>query len=153
MDKTTQSGRFLFAISMAAFGIEQFIISDFYPELLQIPSWVPGRLFLVYFTGIALFAAGASIITNQKARLPAISLGVFWFVSATLLPIPRVVADLSNGGEWTTAFESLAIGGAALVLAGTLPTEQPYPQGQDSREARALRSSAVVRGFSRAGGV
>jgi hypothetical protein len=38
--------------------------------------------------------------------------------------VPRIAAQLHNPGPWTSGFEVLALSGAALVLASTLPKEE-----------------------------
>jgi len=148
MDKITQLGRFFFAISMAAFGIQQFIIADFVPGLVPVPTWFPGRSFLVYLSGLALIAAGASLIANQKARLMAFLLGLLWCFWVILLHVPKLAANPRNGGEWTTAFEALALGGAALVLAGILSVDRPDLRGWDRAMVKALPVGRYLFGIS-----
>lgn len=126
MDKTTVTGRYLFGIAMAAFGLQQFICSDFVPGLLPVPAWIPGRLLLIYVTGFGFVVAGASIVVNKGARLSATLLGLMWSLCVLVLHAPRLAANPHTGGMWAGAFEVVAIGGAAFVLAGTLPEEHPH---------------------------
>jgi uncharacterized membrane protein len=126
VDKTTVLGRYLFAISMAAFGIQQFICSDFVPGLMPLPAWNPGRLLLIYVIGFGLVAAGASIVANKGARFAATLLGLMWSLCVLVLHVPRLAANPHNGSMWAGAFEVVAIGGAAFILAGTLAVEDPH---------------------------
>jgi uncharacterized membrane protein len=148
MDKTIRLGRYFFAISMAAFGIQQFIIADFVPGLVPVSAGMPGRSFLVYLTGLVLIIAGASVLANQKARLMACLLGLLWFLWVILLHVPKLAANPRDGGEWTTAFETLAIGGAALVLAGTLPVERPDLRSWERAMVKALPVGRYLFGIS-----
>jgi hypothetical protein len=55
---TAQVGRFLFAVSLAIFGILHFMYHSFIASL--IPAWIPGRLFLALcMSGAGFIFAGA----------------------------------------------------------------------------------------------
>ncbi|MGH9400842.1 MAG: hypothetical protein ACRD2P_01900, partial [Terriglobia bacterium] len=66
-------GRFLLAAPMILFGVDHFIFAPFVATI--VPPWIPWRLFWVYFCGVALFAAGLSIIVKRQAHLAAALLG------------------------------------------------------------------------------
>jgi uncharacterized membrane protein len=110
-------GRFLFAFSLVIFGIQHFQYAQFIATL--IPAWMPGHLFLAYFTGAALIAAGVGIELPWTRRMAATWLGIMFLLWAVLLHAPRVAAALHNGDEWTSAFVALAMGGGALIVART----------------------------------
>jgi len=147
VDKTTVLGRYLFALSTIAFGIQQFIISDFVPGLLPVPEWIPGRVLLAVISGCGFVAAGASIVTNKGARLTATLLGLLWFLGVLVLHAPRLAANLHNGGMWAGAFEAVAIGGAAIVLAGTLSLNEPHPD-KPSGISKAIAPGRYAFAFS-----
>jgi uncharacterized membrane protein len=132
VDKTTVPGRSLFGISMAAFGIQQFICSDFVPGLLPVPPWIPERLLLIYVIGFGFVAAGGSIVTNKGARLIATLLGIMWSLCVMFLHAPRLAVNPHNGSMWAGAFEVVAIGGATFVLAGTLPVIEHHLHKPDA---------------------
>lgn len=92
MNKTFQLGRYLFAISMMAFGLMHFMFSNFVTGLLPVPTWIPGRLSLAYFTSVVLLAAGTGIVANKWAQQSAILLGFMWFLCVLLLHIPKLAA-------------------------------------------------------------
>lgn len=131
-NKIIPLGQILFALPIVGFGIEHFIYANFVMELAPVPSWIPGRLFLAYLTGSILIAAGISIVANKKTRSAAISLGAMLFLWVLLLHVPKLVVAPHSGSAWTAAFETLALGGAAWVLAGTLATERKGRQKWDS---------------------
>jgi uncharacterized membrane protein len=119
VDKATHTGRAFVAISMAVFGVLQIVGSDFIPGIAPVPAWVPGRTFLVYLSGVALVAAGVSVIASAGARAAAALAGFGWFL-CVLLHVPRLVVNPSDGAAWTTGSEALALCGGAIVLAGAL---------------------------------
>lgn len=118
LEKLIPAGKYFLGITMAAFGIDHFLYTDFVATL--VPGWIPGALFWTYFAGIALILAGLSIILTIQRRLAAALLGLMIFLWLILLHIPRAVADphSGNGNEWTSVFEALAFSGIAFLLAG-----------------------------------
>jgi uncharacterized membrane protein len=154
MDIIFKQGRFLFAIAIMVFGILNVICAHFQQAMLQVIPWLPGNQFLAYFSGIALLAAGLSIAANFRARLAAILLGILFLLCVLLLQISRVAASPLNVGIRTCAFETLAMCGTALTLAGTLPAEGRHSRGLESIVKRLIASgrflfaiSAVVFGI------
>ncbi len=114
-------GRHFLPITVAVFGIDHFLYTDFVASL--VPSWIPGALFWTYFAGIALIAAGVGMILGIQARLASLMLGIMIFLWFIILHIPRAIADphSAKGNEWTSVFEALAFSGIAFMLAA-LPT-------------------------------
>lgn len=104
-------GRYLFSLPLLIYGLQHYasIIAGL------IPSWMPDRLLLAYFTGVAFISAGLSITTGIGARLASL-LGLMFLSWVILLHAPRVATRLSNGDEWTSAFVPLALSGASFLL-------------------------------------
>jgi uncharacterized membrane protein YphA (DoxX/SURF4 family) len=120
MDSLPRIGRIFFALAIALLGIQQIIGADFVQGPLIAPAWVPLRTVLALLSGLALVVASVGIalapprLARQAAILLAIVLGlVFLFFH---LPTPGPI--LSDGIARTRAFETLAVLGVALVLAG-----------------------------------
>jgi uncharacterized membrane protein len=124
LDKLVVLGRLFFAISLVAFGIQQFIYGDFVvgraPEW---PSAIPGRLVWAYISGALLIAAGAAIIAGKRARWAAILSGTMIFLWALLRHLPEVAAN-PHGGVLTNTGKSLALFGGAFAVAGSLPVRK-----------------------------
>jgi hypothetical protein len=111
-------GRLCFGISLPVFAATHFIYADFVATL--IPAWIPGRLFLAYFTGAAHLFAGLAIVSNIKARLAAMLAGAMYGSWALILHVPRVTADIGNQGEITSLFVAVALCGSAWLIAGSV---------------------------------
>jgi uncharacterized membrane protein len=118
MDKLIQSGRFLFAIALLAFGIQHFIYAKYATGLG--PPWIPGSPLRASFMGIALLVASIRIALNAKTRVTAMLLGFLLFLYFLFLYAPRIAANVHNPGPWTSGAEVLALCGAAWALAGIL---------------------------------
>ena len=114
IDKLATLGRYLFSLPLLIYGLQHFLYASFIATL--IPAWMPARLFLAYFTGVAFIAAGLSITSGIAARLACFFLGLMFFLWTVLLHAPRVVSHLNNGDEWSSAFVALAMAGASFLL-------------------------------------
>jgi uncharacterized membrane protein len=114
-------GRVFFAIPILIFGIQYLTYGRFVRGLPPVPPWAPGGAAAAYLTGALLVAAGVCILTNVQGRLSAAVLGMFCFGCAAALHTMKLKLVIHQGGERTGAFEALALGGAAWVLAGCSP--------------------------------
>jgi uncharacterized membrane protein len=124
MDKLAPIGRVFFALSLIAFGIQQFLYGDFVPG--RAPAWpsgVPGGLVWAYVSGAFLIAAGAAILSGKHGRGAAEVTGVIIFAWALVRHIPLAAADRIYGGAWTNLGKALTFFGGAFAVAGTLPKE------------------------------
>jgi uncharacterized membrane protein YphA (DoxX/SURF4 family) len=108
-------GLYLFAFSMVIFGAQHFMYAPFIAFL--IPAWMPAHLFLAYFTGAAMVAAGLAMATGVLARSAGIWLGVMFLLWVILLHAPRVFAKPHNADEWTSLFVAMCMAGCSFILA------------------------------------
>lgn len=116
-------GTILFSITIISFGIDHYILAR--EAVGYVPSWIPYRLFWMYFTGTALIGAGLAIIIKIRPALAATLLGTMiltWFI---ILHIPRViVAPVSEmSSEITSAFIAFAYSGIAFAIGGMSTTK------------------------------
>lgn len=84
----------------------------------MVPSFLPGGVFWVYLTGIALLAAGIGIIIGKKAQLAAQLLGLMLVLFALLIHLPGALA----GDQMSTAsfLKDIALAGGIWVLSTQL---------------------------------
>jgi uncharacterized membrane protein YphA (DoxX/SURF4 family) len=121
MDKLAPIGSLFFAVSLVAFGIQQFLFGDFVAG--RAPGWpasVPGRLVWAYLSGVVLIGAGAAIAIGKKAREAAVLAGAMIFVWAFLRHVPLALADNQYGSAWTNLGKALALFGGSLAVVGSL---------------------------------
>jgi uncharacterized membrane protein YphA (DoxX/SURF4 family) len=111
----TAAGRVLFALTLLFFGWQHFIYAQFIATL--IPAWMPGHLYLTYFTGAAFIAAGLAILSGLLARQGAMWLGIMFLLWVLTLHAPRVAAAMHNADEWTSAVVAVAMAGASWIVA------------------------------------
>lgn len=105
-----------FAIPLAVFGAEH--LSSPQSMLALVPSYMPWRMFWVYFVGLALIAASLSIATRRQVRWSGLLFGAMMFLFVAMLHLPAAV---TAGGRfpWTIVVREMSFGGAGWVLAGT----------------------------------
>jgi uncharacterized membrane protein len=147
-DRIVSLVRYVIAVSAVVFGVEHFLHPEFVPvvPLRQLmPSWIPGHLPLAYVTGIVLIASGFCLLLNWKARLAATWLGIFVFVIVLLVYLPIMVAKMSDIANGLNYFaDTLAYGGAVLLLAGALPVEEHSKVPQENRGKSAIQTGILT---------
>jgi uncharacterized membrane protein YphA (DoxX/SURF4 family) len=111
--------RLIFALGLAGIGLLNLFTAEFRPELQPVPAWLPGRPILACAVGLLLVGGGGLVIAGRAIREAAATLTALLFATLLLLQVPRLIANLGNGGAWTGAFEILALAGAAWFLTGT----------------------------------
>ncbi len=111
-------GRYVFALPFGIFGILHFMNASAMAGMVPIP----GGVFWVYLTGIALLAASISIFIEKYARLACILLGVMLIIFVLSMHLPGVL-----GGEMqpnmSNLLKDLSLAGGAWILAGNYSSE------------------------------
>jgi uncharacterized membrane protein len=130
-------GRLFFAVSMAAFGIQQLVAGELVRLAPPLPAWLPWHPFWVYGTGVLLLAADAAIALRIGARWAAAVLSVMLLLDIVLLHLPKALANAGVGAAWTNPCKALAMLGGVLILAAVLP------------EDKAGGSPALEKGFGK----
>jgi uncharacterized membrane protein len=115
IDKIVALSHLCFAIPLAVFGAEHLSIPQ--SLLALVPSYMPWRIFWVYFVGLALIAASLSIATRRQVRWSGLLLGVMMFLFVAMVHLP---AAITGGGRipWTIVLREMSFGGGGWVLAG-----------------------------------
>ena len=113
---TTTGARLLYAIPMALFGIFHFLNASQMTGM--VPSFIPGGVFWVYLTGLALILAAVSILIQKQARLACLLLALMLIIFVLTIHLPGL------GGEnaqmaMPMLLKDTALAGGALAFAGT----------------------------------
>ncbi len=114
MNSLTNTGRILFALPFAVFGLMHFMAAGDMAGL--VPGWVPGGVFWVYLTGLALIAATIAIIAKKHISLAALLLGILMFVFVLTIHLPGVMGG--NQMSMSGLLKDFALGGAAFMISG-----------------------------------
>jgi uncharacterized membrane protein len=114
-DKVVALTNLCFAIPLAVFGAEH--LSSPQSLLAAVPSYMPWRMFWVYFVGFALIGASLSIATKRLVRWSGLLFGAMMFLFVAMLHLPAAVSAGSRI-PWTIVVREMSFGGAGWVLAG-----------------------------------
>ena len=107
---TTTFARFLYGLPFVVFGVLHFTKADQMQGI--VPSFFPFRVFWVYLTGVALIAAGVSIITRIQARLASLLLAFMLLIFIVLIHIPGLMGSLAQ------LLKDAGLLAGALLIAG-----------------------------------
>jgi uncharacterized membrane protein YphA (DoxX/SURF4 family) len=119
-----RSGRIVFAVAMAGFGVVSLVYVDFVRQLQPVsefvPASTPGYGPLAVATGLALIAAGLAILADVRTWHAAVFLAGFFALWILFLQVPSAFANptLLRSPWWVRTFETVVLAGAALILAG-----------------------------------
>jgi uncharacterized membrane protein len=114
MNNLKNVGRIVFAIPFAIFGMMHFMMANNMSGM--VPSWVPGGIFWVYVTGMALMAAAISIVSKKQIYLASVLLAVLMGVFVMTIHLPALFGgdQMSMG----SLLKDMSLGGGALLIAG-----------------------------------
>ena len=116
-------GRYVFALPFGVFGLLHFMNAGQMEGM--VPGFIPGGVFWVYLTGLALLAACVAIVIEKKARLACLLLGIMLLIFVLTIHLPSVI-----GGEMSSMsslLKDLALAGGAWVVGGNYEGESPVP--------------------------
>jgi uncharacterized membrane protein len=107
-------GLVFYAAPLATFGVEHLVIPRGVASI--IPSWIPARLFIAYFVGIALIAASLSFTFRKYVRLAALCLAVMFLLFVCLMHVPGAVSHPGIRDLRLVAIRDSSFGMAAFAL-------------------------------------
>lgn len=112
-------GRLLFAIPFVIFGLVHFMKGAAMVGMVP----VPGGVFWVYLTGLAMILAGVAILANKMASVAAALLGVLLLIYVVTIHVPNVLS--AEGPQLQMSLSSLlkdtALAGGAWIIASIAP--------------------------------
>lgn len=121
MNNTTifRIGTILYALVVGFFGINHFLNGTGMQN--TVPSFIPGGVFWVYFTGAALIAAAISFLTGKQTRLAGLLLAAFLLIIVLTIHLPAVIHapdESSVRFPLTNLVKDTGIAAGALMIAG-----------------------------------
>jgi uncharacterized membrane protein len=115
----TAVGPVFVAAALAAFAGEHFTAAASLAQI--VPKWMPARLFIAYFVGVAHLAAALSFVARRYIRLSSACLALMFGLFVLLMDLPSAVSNPTVRMAWSlTARETtFAIGALALFAIAT----------------------------------
>lgn len=116
MKNISAIGRILFGLPFVLFGINHFIMKEYYLGMLT--SFIPLGAYTIIITGILLIVAGISIMTQKYVRQSAVLLAVLLFIFIVTIHIPHLI----NGNDRTVSLiallKDISLMGGSILIAG-----------------------------------
>jgi len=122
MKRMTDIGRIIFAIPFAVFGINHFIMKDYY--LGMITSFIPLGAYTIILTGIMLIAASISIISKKFVKFSTITLAILLFVFIITIHIPHLFSSADKTITLVALLKDISLMGGSLMIAGIYSEEE-----------------------------
>jgi putative oxidoreductase len=116
MKNMTTIGRILFALPFGVFGINHFLMTDYYVGMLT--SFIPLGAYTIILTGIMLIAACISIISGKLIRLSTILLAILLFLFIITIHIPHLFIDADKTVSIIALLKDISLMGGSLMIAG-----------------------------------
>ena len=104
-----------FAVPLAVFGAEHFSLGNSMIGL--VPSYMPWRLFWIYFVGVVLIIASLSIATRILVRWSGLLFGIMMFLFVAMIHFPGAIRT-GDRIIWTVVIREMSFAGGGWVLAG-----------------------------------
>lgn len=136
--KAVRWGQILFAAGVPLVGLEHLVYASMTAD--YVPAWLPDRLGLAYFTGIAHIAAGVAILIAVLPRLAAALETLMMGIFTVLVWAPVVMAHPEQRFNWTALLISTVITAAGWVV---LESYHEAPWFSFSRSRRPLGKVAL----------
>jgi uncharacterized membrane protein YphA (DoxX/SURF4 family) len=122
MKKLTTIGRILFAIPFAIFGINHFLMLDYYLGMLT--SFVPLGAYTIILTGIMLIVASISIITKVLVKFSTLLLAILLFIFIVTIHIPHLFIDADKTITIIALLKDISLMGGSLMISGIYSEEE-----------------------------
>src|SRR5450759_461985 len=122
MKKLTTIGRILFAAPFALFGINHFLMLDYYLGILT--SFVPLGAYTIILTGIMLIVASISIIMKVHVQFSPLFLAILLFIFIVTIHIPHLFTDADKTITIIALLKDISLMGGSLMISGIYSEEE-----------------------------
>jgi uncharacterized membrane protein len=110
-------GPVFIAAALATFAGEHFTIATSLAAM--VPKWLPARLFIAYFVGVAHLAAALSFVARRYIRWSSVCLAVMFGLFVLLMDLPAAIAHPASVDAWSLAARQATFAMGALALFAT----------------------------------
>jgi putative oxidoreductase len=131
MKKITTVGRVLFALPFAVFGINHFLMTDYYIGMLT--SFIPLGAYTIILTGIMLIAASVSIIFKLYIKLTTLMLAGLLFFFIITIHIPHLLSGIDHEITLIALLKDISLMGGSLMISGIYSEEKGSPDKAGKR--------------------
>ena len=116
MKKLTTAGRILFAIPFLIFGINHFLMLDYYVGMLT--SFIPLGAYTIILTGVLLIVTSISIITKKYIIQSTLILASLLLLFIVTIHIPHLFDGSDRTSTLIALLKDISLMGGSLMIAG-----------------------------------
>jgi uncharacterized membrane protein YphA (DoxX/SURF4 family) len=116
MKNLTTLGRILFALPFAVFGINHFMMMDYYVGMLT--SFIPLGAYTIILTGLVLIVVSISIITKKFVRQSTLILAALLMIFILTIHIPHLFSGKEIPTTLIALLKDISLMGGSLMIAG-----------------------------------
>ena len=109
-------GRILYALPFAVFGINHFIMKDFY--MGELTSFIPFGGYMILLTGVLLILTSLSIITKKYIQASTLTLAVLLLLFIATIHIPQLFEPDKKMIALIALLKDTSLMGGSLMIAG-----------------------------------
>jgi putative oxidoreductase len=121
MNALTTIGRILYALPFAVFGINHFIMKDFY--MGELTSFIPFGGYMILLTGVILILTSVSIMTKKFIKVSTLTLAAMLFLFIATIHIPQLFDESKHMIAMIALLKDLSLLGGSLMIAGMTKNE------------------------------
>src|SRR5512133_2038434 len=123
MKNLTTLGRILYALPFAVFGINHFLMKDYYMGMLT--SFIPLGGYTILLTGLLMIVVSISIITRKFVRTSTIILACLLLIFILTIHIPHLLAGIDKPEVLIMLLKDISLMGGSLMIAGIYSDNEP----------------------------
>jgi putative oxidoreductase len=115
-------GRILYALPFLVFGINHFIMKDFY--LGELTSFIPFGGYMILLTGVLMIATSISILTKKYIKQSTLVLAGMLLVFIATIHIPQLFDEDKKMIAMIALLKDISLMGGSLMIAGMSEKER-----------------------------
>jgi uncharacterized membrane protein len=143
VDGLSRVGRMVFGVAMVLFGLLYFFHARGTGPAPG-PPWTAETGAWAWLIGAGFLVAGVCMVAKKWARAATVLLAAVFLFRVLIVFLPKLFVNLRDPGPWTSGAEVMALGAAALVLAGELELSNSMSWESLVLVGRFLFSAALV---------
>src|SRR5688572_24479570 len=113
--------RIVFGISVAALGIQHFILDHIMATKPPAASFIEvSFLFIGFLYKMGIITLSTAILFNYKIKSAAFCLGILIFIWTLFRHFPLVIANITDPAELNSMFMAVAVSGSSFIIANSI---------------------------------
>jgi uncharacterized membrane protein len=116
MNALSTIGRILYALPFAIFGVNHFIMKDFY--MGELTSFIPFGGYMILLTGVVLILTSVSIMTKKYIKISTLTLAAMLLLFIATIHIPQLFDADKKMIAMIALLKDISLMGGSLMIAG-----------------------------------